>query len=207
MSSAAAGTVRSDSLQGAATASTPAVGTLDQSQTAFNSYTDYLERLLPEWPEYEWLLRFLRQPEPNTDTVLSILDYSDDDVCFQQFTAADPDWASSLDTCAANVKLRVLLLGFLYVDVARCMVNHLGVLYDLDPLILWAHFDQESSLKTLDRMKDKPGSDYRPKPTLSATSVPQIGFWPGDHTSVNILDSSILGTRIPKTGEYIAIRY
>ena len=75
------------------------------------------------------------------------------------------------------------------------------------------HFDQVSSLKTLDRMKGmkgmkyKPGSDYGPNPTLSATSVPQIGFWPFDHTSVNILDFSILGTRIPKTGEHIAMRY
>ncbi len=207
MSSAAAGAVRSDSIQGVVTTLTPAVGTLDQSQTAFSSYTDYLETLLPEWPEYGWLLRFLRQPEPDTDTFLSIFDYSDDAVCCKEFTAANSDWAPSLDICAANVRLRVLLLSFQYGDVARCMVNHLGVLYDIDPLILWAHFDQAPSSKTIAKKKDKLGSDYGPKPTLSASTMPQIGFWPFDHTSVNILDSSILGTRIPKTGEYIATRY
>lgn len=205
MSSTPDGVVRFNSTQGAANTSTLAGSTLDQSQSAFNSYTDYLEALLPEWPEYGWLLRFLRQSEPDTDTFLSILDYSDDAVCGKDFRAANLDWAPSLNMCAANVRLRVLLVSFQYGDVARSMINHLGILYDIDPLFLWAHFDQAPSFRNL--QKHKLWSKHMPKPALSAPFTPQIGFWPFDHTSVNILDSSILGSRIPKTGESVATRY
>ena len=178
------------------------MGDLDQRQTAFNSYTEYLETLLPEWPEYGWLLRFLRQAEPDTDTFLSIFDYSDDAVGCQDFRAGDLEWALSLDICAANVKLRVLLISFQYGDVARSMINHLGFLYDIDPLFFWLHFDQAPSSKASTK-KDKLDSDYGPKPILSTSPAPQIGFRPFDHTSINLLESSILGPRIPKTGEYI----
>jgi len=53
MSSATAGAVRSNSIQRVVTTLTLAIGALDQSQTTFNSYIDYLETLLPEWPKYE----------------------------------------------------------------------------------------------------------------------------------------------------------
>lgn len=183
----------------AVTASLPTTGNSDQIQKPFDSYTNYLEKLLPEWPEYERLLKFLQQPEPDTETFLSVFDYSDDAGGCQDFRATDSDWAPSLSTCAVNVKLRVLLLSCQYGDCSRSMIDKIGSLYDIDPLFLWLHFDQAPSFKMIAK-EDKLGSEYGPKPVFSTCSTPEIGFWPFDHTSFNVLESSILGNQIPKTG-------
>ncbi|KAH7146662.1 hypothetical protein B0J13DRAFT_553175 [Dactylonectria estremocensis] len=104
------------------------------------SYTEYLARLAETNSTFEWLYEFFKYRPEEPDSKIIILDIENNN-----FKRRCPD-LQALMKQPATVQIRIV--SFCYSDIwnlDRASLDNICYALDLDPLIVWAHFDHEFS--------------------------------------------------------------
>lgn len=107
-----------------------------------NTYTAYLSSLLPQWPEYRGLHRFLLEDHLPlaSDTRALIVDCSGDELSIRRFDYARR-FRDSLDRRSPNTTTRLVFVHYTQAKTLnRDFIEAIGSKFDINPLFLCNHF-------------------------------------------------------------------
>ncbi|KAK0101112.1 hypothetical protein ONS95_012905 [Cadophora gregata] len=111
------------------------------------SYKDYLDTNVEDWPEFRWMQVFFMHPggDPN-NTNLTIIDSANGSLHPQSITTLDPhSLTTALENRQPEVKTRIIVVHYgQSFSIDRRVVDILGSVYDLDPLVLQRHFEHDA---------------------------------------------------------------
>ena len=111
------------------------------------SYKDYLDLNVEDWPEFRWMQVFFMHPggDPN-NTNLTIIDSTNESLHPQSINTLDPrSLTTALENREPEVKTRIIVVHYgMSFSIDRRVVDVLGSVYDLDPLVLQRHFEHDA---------------------------------------------------------------
>ena len=174
------------------------------TQHAFETYTDYIRSLLPTWPEYAWLYRQLSLLRPNNTSFLSIYNFQNGRVAVEDFVctgAETADWWASRRSVPEDISARVILLSFPGSNANIVVLEKIALHYDVDPLFLWRHFDEVSDSVRKSFTEASTDRIRPPFAPLSQQKSFHFGFRLFQHASITICDGATLGYSGPPTGK------
>lgn len=167
-----------------------------------NSYVNYLQSILNQWPEYWWLHRRMRSLGTSDVSFVSIYDFRHETSGCQDFIwGQDGDHTATLRRIHEDTKSRVVILSSQAGNFNKGMMNAVGSIYDIDPLFFWRHFDHLGERKDQDLDNENESNHSAPWGLSSDTNSMHIGFRVYLHASIKLLDQGMATSQQCPTGE------
>ena len=135
-----------------------------------SSYKEYIDLLTAQYPEYEWLQRFLSEPggQPQ-ETDLRVFETTGSKIHMHTFLPTSPrapQLRSLLAETPADVETRLIYISFRYSwSIDRAVIETLGELFHINPQFFWGAFQHYTSSAEPLCPRDLRGPDnrtYRP---------------------------------------------
>ena len=108
----------------------------------YDTYTEYLGSLLPQWPEYRGLHEFLQHDPPPSarDTRALIIDCPSDDLSTRRFEDA-VQFRDALDRRSPDTVTRLVIVDYAHTEtLQRGFIEAIGLKFDINPLFMCNHF-------------------------------------------------------------------
>jgi hypothetical protein len=113
--------------------------------TPFGSYGEYINTILPQWPEFRWLSLFLNAQPVHPECTVDVVHADDTRLQVQTFGSASQDFQAAITDSSADVKTRLIILSYKDIEtVDRNVLDVLGLEYDIDPIFYWHHFQGDN---------------------------------------------------------------
>ena len=155
----------------------------------YDTYTEYLGSVLPQWPEYQGLHEFLQHdppPPPTADTHALIIDCRGDDLFTRRFEVA-VQFRDALNLQSPDTKTRLVIVDYAETKtLQRGFIDAIGLEYDIDPLFFCCNF--ATSLSDDERANWKHDGIFDYAPLSSQRMFLEVGHFPFLHASVLFLN-------------------
>jgi len=115
---------------------------MDSDPPNRGTYINYLGSLLPQWPEYRGLYRFLEEDVPSfaCDTRAFIVDSSGNELSVHSFEDAT-GFRGALDLRSPETTSRMVFVHYTQTKtVDRAFIDAIGLKFDINPLLFCNHF-------------------------------------------------------------------
>lgn len=122
------------------------LGTSDQDpigdpNCTFSSYTDFVQLLASQQPQYKWLLDFLIHATDGLGQNTKLFVADSENGCLVQ-KSIQPEL---LGQCPSSVKTRLVLIHYEEVwSIDRGLVDRVSLALNVPPYFLWQHFEHSS---------------------------------------------------------------